>query len=267
MKKRVLAFALIAAIVLGISFAAAQDYTSLPPAGILPDNPLYGFKTFFERLQLFFTFGHEGKAKLHLKFAEQRLSELNQSIAENKSQNVQSLEKDYEDELQGASQETNNTQALGRNATALTEHVAGMTFKHILVLENLLNKVPDQARAHIENAINKSQNGHDQAVRSILENRNVTGLVNITFTVENQTFTQTFNITSERGGKKIEENIHEEENTGKNESANATETTNITSNITSEGVGTCNCPNGFEPSSNNKFCRAKNGRMIITDCQ
>jgi hypothetical protein len=210
MKKEILAIALMVTVVLGISsfvLAQANVTAPLPPAGLLPDNPFYGFKKFFENLQLFFTFNSEGKAKLHLQFAEQRLAELNQSLAENKTQNIPKLEQDYQNELNETGRELNNTRALGRNATELAQHIAEETFKHQLVLENLLNKVPEQAKIHIENVINESEKWHNQAVESILENRNVTGIVNITFTIGNQTFIQAFNVTTEHGKPHIERNI------------------------------------------------------------
>jgi len=270
MKKEMLAIVLIATVTFGLSgFVVAQTNDNLPPAGILPDNPFYGFKGFFEGLQLFLTFNPEGKANLHLQFAEQRLAELNQSIAENKLQNVQSLEKNYENELQGASRETNNTQALGRNATALAEHVAEETFKHTLVLEDLLNKVPAQAKVHIENAINTSEKGHDEAVQSILESRNVTGLVNLTFTIGNQTFTQSFNVTSGIGGKKIENEMINETKQNRTEGGTetATNATKIPPAATGTSTATCNCPPGFNPSNNGQFCESKSGRLGITACQ
>jgi len=232
--KELLSIVLITLAILSIAgFVAAQSNAtvSLPAAGMLPDNPFYGFGKFFEQLQLFLTFNSEGKAQLHLQFAEKRLAELNESIAEGKNQNIPSLETDYENELDDAQSEVNATQALGRNATALAEHVAEETFKHTLVLEDLLDKVPEQARVHIENALNKSEEGHDEAVGSIFESRNVTGTVTLAFTIDGQTFTQTFNVTMEHGRSKVERHGEETqtETETETESQTQTQTTNAAS--------------------------------------
>lgn len=201
-----------AVLILGTPVFAQNIILAQP--GFLPDNPLHPFQDFFEQLQLFFAFSSQDKANVHLQLAEKRLAELNLSIALNKTDLVPILTQDFENEINETENNINETQRLGQNVTALAQHVAEETFKHQLVLENLLNKVPDQARSGIENALNKSQEGHDNAVESIFENRNVTGIVNFTFTIDNQTFTQIFNITSEHGRPHIEGEHTENEGGG-----------------------------------------------------
>src|SRR3989344_6026169 len=49
--------------------------SSFEDAGMLPDNPFYGFKRLGEGLRLAFTFDGKGKEKLHLEFAKTRLAE------------------------------------------------------------------------------------------------------------------------------------------------------------------------------------------------
>jgi len=270
----IVALALIIVEVLSIaSFVVAQETqesnnivieggtAAFPAAGLLPDNYMYGFQRFFEQLQLFFTFNSHDKANLHLQFAAKRLAELNQSIAEGKNQNMPGLEKDYENELNQTQREFNSTRALGQNVTALAEHVASETYKHTLVLQNLLNESENETRPGLENALNNSQKGHNNAVVSILENRNITGPVNITFAINGQTFTQTFNVTMEHGKAIIgigqnrtqshagnETDLH-----GQNETESMTSSTTSTTSVLVANAS-CSCPSGFSPKGNGLSC-------------
>lgn len=60
-------------------------------------------------------------------------------------------------------------EGLGRNVTLLAEHVANMTYKHVEILQKVLEKVPEPAKIHIEHAMNVSIGGHERAVERILE--------------------------------------------------------------------------------------------------
>lgn len=154
-----------------VSSAMAQE---LAKPWLLPDNPFYPLQRAIERFQLMLTSDPEAKAKLHLTFAERRLAELNETLAKNQIQYVKELSNDYENEINETGKELNATEGLGRNVTDLAEYVSNVTYKHILVLERVLEKVPDQAKPSIEHAINVSINGHEQAVESILERINET---------------------------------------------------------------------------------------------
>ncbi|MDO8655444.1 MAG: DUF5667 domain-containing protein [bacterium] len=61
----------------GITLAHAQDrQIVLPSAGLTPENPLYFFDRLGETLQEFFTFNPEGKARLQITFAAERIAEI-----------------------------------------------------------------------------------------------------------------------------------------------------------------------------------------------
>jgi len=158
-------------VLLLISPVMAQE---LAKPWLLPDNPFYPFQRVIERIQLMLTFDPEAKARLHLQFAERRLVELNETLVKNQTKYVEKLKIDYEDEMNETEKEVNVIQGLGRNVTVLAEHVSNVTYKHILVLERILEKVSDQAKPAIEHAINVSIRGHEQAVERILERINKT---------------------------------------------------------------------------------------------
>lgn len=60
----------------GIGDAMAHGAYSLTPAGLTPSNFFYFLDRFGETLQEFFTFNPEGKVRLQLQFASERMSEL-----------------------------------------------------------------------------------------------------------------------------------------------------------------------------------------------
>ena len=186
-------------------WASAQNTNVvIASPGVLPDNVFAAFQDVFEKFQLVFTFNPQDRAKLHLQFAEKRLSELNESITQNKTDLIPDLTQKFEKEMNETEREINATKDSGQNVTELAEHVAEVTFKHQLVLEDVSGKVSEQAKDNIEHAINVSSHGHNTAVENILEHENITGLVNITFNVGNQSFTQTFNVTIKDNNTHVE---------------------------------------------------------------
>jgi hypothetical protein len=167
MKNRIL-ITLFLSILVTASTVLAQE--ELPPAGITPDSRLYGLEKAWERIRMFFTFDPEGKAKLHLQFASERLAEAKEMVRRGKPEFVQDLMKEHEAEINETEKEVEGLRALGRNITALVEHVSNVTYKHILVLEEVLEKVPEQAKPAITKAINASLKGHDTAIARLSEN-------------------------------------------------------------------------------------------------
>lgn len=149
-----------------ISSVFAQE---LPGAGITPDSWLYGLDKAFERIQLLLTFDRASKAKLHLQFASERLAEANEMVRRGKPEFVQSLMKEHETEINETENEVKGLRAIGRNITLLVEHVSNVTYKHILVLEEVLERVPEQAKPAIEKAIDVSKKGHETAIEKLSE--------------------------------------------------------------------------------------------------
>lgn len=54
----------------------AQNQAVLPSAGLTPESPFYFFDKFGEALREFFTFNPEGKARLQITFAAERVAEI-----------------------------------------------------------------------------------------------------------------------------------------------------------------------------------------------
>lgn len=155
---------------IGLVFSVVAE-EELPDAGITPDSMLYGLDRAFERISLALTFDRAAKAEKHLEFASERIAELKTMVDKGEPEFVEELKKDHERELSAVESEIEGARALGRNVTALAEHVADVTSKHIVVLERVLEKVPDQAKPAIMHAINVSQRGREKAVESILKEK------------------------------------------------------------------------------------------------
>ncbi|HDJ96816.1 MAG TPA: hypothetical protein ENG45_01955 [Candidatus Aenigmarchaeota archaeon] len=141
----------------------------LPAAGIMPDSPLYVFKKLFEKLDLFLTFEEVAKAEKHLKYAEVRLAEAREMIEKGKTEYVDELLEEYEDNLEMANQIAKVAQKLGKNVSKVVELVAIATTMHLDVLEGVYEKVPEQAKPAIEKAMNFSKKGNKEAL-NVLKN-------------------------------------------------------------------------------------------------
>ena len=74
----------------GTVFAQGQQ-TQLPSAGLTPENTLYFLDTLGESLREFFTFNPEGKARLQITFAAERIAEI-KVILETKGVDAKGLE-------------------------------------------------------------------------------------------------------------------------------------------------------------------------------
>lgn len=75
----------------GFVFAQTQNGTVLPDPGITPESRFYFFDKFGEALREFFTFSPEGKARLQIMFAAERIAEI-KIILETKGIEAEGLE-------------------------------------------------------------------------------------------------------------------------------------------------------------------------------
>jgi len=80
-----------ALVILAPSLAFAKNQAVLPNAGLTPESPFYFLDKFGEALREFFTFNPEGKARLQLTFAAERIAEI-KVILETKGVQAQGLE-------------------------------------------------------------------------------------------------------------------------------------------------------------------------------
>jgi hypothetical protein len=144
----------------------AQSTDDLPEPGTTPDSFAYGFKRAFEGLDLAFTFNQNDKVAKHLKFAELRLSEAKAVVENGMPELVDDLTKDYEKQVADAKNIANSASEVADKAS-LTETVVSASSKHIEVLTNLKDTLPEQAQSRIQAVIDNSQKAIGVAMKEL----------------------------------------------------------------------------------------------------
>jgi len=140
--------------------------TQLPDPGILPDNPFYGFKKAFEAIGNAFTFGEEAKAERALKLAEKRLAEAEAIAKKGKPEFVDELSQEYEKQIKKANEIA--TLAKGANKKEqLAELVSKATSQHLSALDEVQERVPEQAKEKIAAVREISIRGNQEALKAL----------------------------------------------------------------------------------------------------
>lgn len=164
---KILHFLIIASFLIGIGTPAigAQETDQLPYPGTLPDSPFYGMKLFFERMGTAFTFGDEAKIQRNIELAERRLSE---AIAmTKKGKPIDSIMTEYNARITEANRLGNLT--YGEIREHALERMVNATARHIAIMEQVKQRVPEQARYGIEHAINVSTIRNHQVLETLEE--------------------------------------------------------------------------------------------------
>ncbi len=140
----------------------------LASAGTTPDSWTYGFKKFSEGIGMFFTFDKVAKAEKYAERAELRLSEAREMTDNGKPEFVDELMEEYQNNLEKANEISRIAQQAGKDITKVTEIISIATSIHLDVLEDVLERVPEQAKPSIQRAIASSKKGNEEAL-NILE--------------------------------------------------------------------------------------------------
>lgn len=153
-------------LLLSTTIVAAQE------AGTTPDNIFYGLDRAMESLRLAVTLNSGKKAELYLKYAEERLAELEEMVEKGKTKHVEKLIKARDKLLNKTMKRIEKLEEKGKDVSELVAKVEEMHAKHITVLQGLLEKVPEQAREHIQHAIEMSS--RSKAVEAITKEKQET---------------------------------------------------------------------------------------------
>ena len=164
MKAFLIALALISAVVL-VSPVSASAATN---AGVKPGSFWYGFDIAFEKINMFFTFGSEGKARKALEYADERLAEAEVVAENNNTDAVKEAITNYESNIAFAAEKSKDVSEKKKSEALLTT-ISDSTSKHQEILTGVLNKVPDEAKEAIIKAIEASRRGHEEALQKIAE--------------------------------------------------------------------------------------------------
>ncbi len=164
--RRLLVF-LIAMVFLFSGTAYAQTDEELPSAGITSDNPFYFVDVWGKEIGLFFAFGADAKAKKALEYAGERLAEAQVMAAKNKPEEVKRATDGYEEYVAIAMEETKEARIEGGDISEISEIVALATSKHLSVLDEVMDIIPEEAGEAIGKAKEVSINGHKNALRAL----------------------------------------------------------------------------------------------------
>lgn len=163
-RRRAAAMVLAATIALTLLSATAVAAS----ASALPGEALYPVKRAAERLGLMMQLDRPSKARLHLEFAERRLAELAELLAARRAGedvDVGAAMRAYGDQVARVENDV-AAAALGRDFEALLAHVQDQLQKHVDTLTDLRdNRVPEQARDAIQNAIDNAETARSHAGR------------------------------------------------------------------------------------------------------
>ncbi len=183
MKNAFLALALSLLIALPVGVIAETE--TLEDPGILPDNPFYGFKTFFEDVQMAFTFQEREKVMLNYQFAERRLAEAEVMMQKENSGLVNSLMLKYQARVQEANKLSENMRLRNFTMDEIDQWTEQTVGKHVRVLQRVMENAPEDAQEGLQNALQNAEQNQER-VRAMLGNSNQYGQTTTTIGNQNQ---------------------------------------------------------------------------------
>lgn len=151
-----------------IEATPSAETAELPSPGITPDSPFYFFDTLSERIGLFFARSAEAKARKSLEIAEEKLAEAEVMADQDKEDAVETAVNRYGETMSVAAGALAQAAKTGEGFDeALKSLIAQATSKHLSVLSEVYEKVPEKAQGAIQQAMEKSGRGGEEALKAI----------------------------------------------------------------------------------------------------
>jgi len=174
--KKIVLITILSFLILFFGTQVFAEESDLPSPGLLPDSPFYFLEIIAEEIGTFFTFGDLKKAERYAALAAERLAETQAVVEKGKSELAEKTLARYENQLNNSIAHAERAQAKDQNTEQVMTKVGKATSVHLEVLAEVYNKVPDQAKPVIENAMKASVKGHEKAVE-VLKAKNALGEV------------------------------------------------------------------------------------------
>ena len=164
MDKRIITLLVVMGLgLLVVNFTSAQGISELNEKPIISaDSNFHFLQRGFEWVQLnVFTRSPESKVQLRLKLAERRLAEIKEleEMGRLKESVAEKLQQRYRDLIDGAAQGIERLSNQRKDVSELTELIQESLGRHQQVLQELMDKVPEQSKEAIQKALENSQTG------------------------------------------------------------------------------------------------------------
>jgi len=134
-----------------------------------PRHPAYGIERFGEEEKVFIMINivrnRVGGARLLYECADERIKELR--ICIDYPEHVRKLVDEYDSLMDRVREQTTKAEEEGLDIEEVLELVEEKTLVHKEVLEDLLERCPPEARDDIEEAIERSMKGHEEAIEAL----------------------------------------------------------------------------------------------------
>lgn len=140
----------------------------MPEPGVTPDSPLYFFDTLGENFSLFFARTPEDKIRVSADIASEKAAEVEAMVEEGKFTAAQGAADRYGGMISTAADSLAASAQSGEGFdAALADLVGKATSIHLSVLADVYTRVPDQAKSSIEEAMQQSARGQEEAINAL----------------------------------------------------------------------------------------------------
>lgn len=109
----------------------------------------------------------ERSAELYLRIAEERLNKAKARAEAGDAEEAEDLVEEYNRKANKALEMLEKARAMGRDVTEVQERVLAATSAHQEVLQDVYERVPEEAKEAIETAINISMRGQEEALKAL----------------------------------------------------------------------------------------------------
>jgi len=135
--------------------------------GLLPDSQFYFLKSWWEDIELAFTFNEVKKAELLDKFASRRLIEIQKLLEKGEDSLAEQHMEKFRNRVEKLQQQVEKAQNKGKDVDALIEKLEANSLRQQEVLAEVYENVPEQAQEAILQAMEHSAEGLQNAIDKV----------------------------------------------------------------------------------------------------
>lgn len=147
---------------------AQAEELALPNPGLLPGHVLYFLDGWAESIQAALTFDPSAKAERLARQAEERLAEARALAARGETERAERTVARYEEQLTKAQAQAEVARIRDdQQAEDVLARVAESTLRHQAVLAEVYERVPEQAKPSIEQAMDRSLRGYEASANAL----------------------------------------------------------------------------------------------------